>query len=195
MKAVGQTFKLVQVMRIAKEIAKNFGVIRKQATPSTGTALLTFSSINATININKGDVIMISNIDRAFRNVEVAEEALRDCEARGISVVVTDFFKDDHSVYQLIVDGESNVIFPEGSPLPATKAREMVLEFLKSSAWEKSKQQGVYTSMQAYMENFLDNTELRAACKPVFDAILGGNNVVICPRVSTVSLNFFISFI
>ena len=144
---------------------------------------------------NKGDVIMISNIDRAFRNVEVAEEALRDCEARGISVVVTDFFKDDHSVYQLIVDGESNVIFPEGSPLPATKAREMVLEFLKSSAWEKSKQQGVYTSMQAYMENFLDNTELRAACKPVFDAILGGNNVVICPRVSTVSLNFFISFI
>ena len=138
---------------------------------------------------------MISNIDRAFRNVEVAEEALRDCEARGISVVVTDFFKDDHSVYQLIVDGESNVIFPEGSPLPATKAREMVLEFLKSSAWEKSKQQGVYTSMQAYMENFLDNTELRAACKPVFDAILGGNNVVLCPRVSTVSLIFFIPFI
>lgn len=43
------------------KLAKNFGVIRKQSTPSTGTALLTFSSINANININKGDSIVASN--------------------------------------------------------------------------------------------------------------------------------------
>jgi hypothetical protein len=43
------------------KLAKNFGVIRKQATPSTGIALLTFSAINSTININKGDVVVASN--------------------------------------------------------------------------------------------------------------------------------------
>jgi hypothetical protein len=43
------------------KLAKNFGVIRKQATPASGTALLTFSSINATININKGDVVVAGN--------------------------------------------------------------------------------------------------------------------------------------
>jgi len=43
------------------KLAKNFGIIRKQATPSTGIALLTFSSINANININKGDNIVANN--------------------------------------------------------------------------------------------------------------------------------------
>ena len=43
------------------KLAKNFGVIRKQATPSTGVALLTFSSINSNININKGDTVIASN--------------------------------------------------------------------------------------------------------------------------------------
>jgi len=36
------------------KLGKNFGLVRKQSTPSTGVALLTFSSLNATININKG---------------------------------------------------------------------------------------------------------------------------------------------
>lgn len=36
------------------KLGKNFGLIRKQSTPSTGVALLTFSSLNSTININKG---------------------------------------------------------------------------------------------------------------------------------------------
>lgn len=36
------------------KLGKNFGLIRKQSTPSTGVALLTFSSLNAVININKG---------------------------------------------------------------------------------------------------------------------------------------------
>lgn len=36
------------------KLAKNFGLIRKQSTTSNGTALLTFSSLNSTININKG---------------------------------------------------------------------------------------------------------------------------------------------
>lgn len=43
------------------KLAKNFGVIRKQSTPATGVALLTFSSINAPIGINKGDTIIASN--------------------------------------------------------------------------------------------------------------------------------------
>jgi uncharacterized phage protein gp47/JayE len=43
------------------KLAKNFGIIRKQATPSTGVALLTFSSINSTININRGDIVTASN--------------------------------------------------------------------------------------------------------------------------------------
>jgi phage-related baseplate assembly protein len=36
------------------KLGKNFGLIRKQSTPSSGVALLTFSSLNAVININKG---------------------------------------------------------------------------------------------------------------------------------------------
>lgn len=43
------------------KLAKNFGIIRKQATPSSGVALLTFSSVNATININRGDIVIASN--------------------------------------------------------------------------------------------------------------------------------------
>jgi uncharacterized phage protein gp47/JayE len=43
------------------KLAKNFGIVRKQATPATGVALLTFSAINATININRGDIVIASN--------------------------------------------------------------------------------------------------------------------------------------
>jgi uncharacterized phage protein gp47/JayE len=42
-------------------LAKNFGLVRKQATPSSGTALLTFASITATININAGSVVTANN--------------------------------------------------------------------------------------------------------------------------------------
>lgn len=38
-------------------LGNNFGLIRKQSTPSTGVALLTFSSLNANININPGSVV------------------------------------------------------------------------------------------------------------------------------------------
>jgi uncharacterized phage protein gp47/JayE len=43
------------------KLAKNYGVIRKKATPSTGVILCTFSSINATTNINKGDIVTSNN--------------------------------------------------------------------------------------------------------------------------------------
>jgi len=43
------------------KLAKNFGIVRKSATSSSGVALLTFSSINATININKNDTIYANN--------------------------------------------------------------------------------------------------------------------------------------
>ncbi len=43
------------------KLAKNFGIVRKQATPATGVALLTFSSVDSNININKGDTITASN--------------------------------------------------------------------------------------------------------------------------------------
>jgi hypothetical protein len=43
------------------KLAKNFGLIRKQSTTSTGIALLTFSSLNATINVNKGASITANN--------------------------------------------------------------------------------------------------------------------------------------
>jgi len=36
------------------KLGKNFGLVRKQSTSSTGVALLTFSSLNAVVNINKG---------------------------------------------------------------------------------------------------------------------------------------------
>ena len=42
------------------KLGKNFALIRKQSTPSTGVALLTFSSLNATININKGAPVYTS---------------------------------------------------------------------------------------------------------------------------------------
>src|SRR5574338_199788 len=43
------------------KLAKNFGVVRKQATPYSGAAILTFSSINAPININRGDLVTAAN--------------------------------------------------------------------------------------------------------------------------------------
>ncbi len=39
------------------KLGKNFGLVRKQSTPSSGVALLTFSSLNSVININKGTSI------------------------------------------------------------------------------------------------------------------------------------------
>lgn len=43
------------------KLAKNFGVVRKQSTPATGVALLTFSSISAPVAINRGDTVVASN--------------------------------------------------------------------------------------------------------------------------------------
>lgn len=42
------------------KMGKNFGLVRKQSTPSTGVALLTFSSLNSVININKGAPVYTS---------------------------------------------------------------------------------------------------------------------------------------
>ena len=42
------------------KLGKNFALVRKQSTPSTGVALLTFSSLNSTINVNKGSSIFTS---------------------------------------------------------------------------------------------------------------------------------------
>lgn len=39
------------------KLGTNFGLIRKQSTPSTGVALLTFPSLNATVNINSGSPV------------------------------------------------------------------------------------------------------------------------------------------
>jgi uncharacterized phage protein gp47/JayE len=47
------------------KLATNFGLVRKQSTPSTGVAILTFSSLNATININGGAPV-ISNSGQSF---------------------------------------------------------------------------------------------------------------------------------
>lgn len=43
------------------KLGKNFGLSRKQATSATGVALLTFSSINAPININRNDRVIANN--------------------------------------------------------------------------------------------------------------------------------------
>lgn len=55
-----QSLRLVSGSDLDK-LAKNFGLTRKSATPASGVALLTFSSINAPININSGDSIIASN--------------------------------------------------------------------------------------------------------------------------------------
>lgn len=55
-----QSLRLVAGSDLDK-LAKNFGLTRKSATPASGVALLTFSSINAPININSGDSIIASN--------------------------------------------------------------------------------------------------------------------------------------
>lgn len=39
------------------KLGKNFGLVRKQSTPASGVALLTFSSLNSVININRGTSI------------------------------------------------------------------------------------------------------------------------------------------
>lgn len=43
------------------QLAKNFGIIRKRSTTSSGVGLLTFSSIDAPISVKSGDVIIASN--------------------------------------------------------------------------------------------------------------------------------------
>ena len=43
------------------KLAKNFSITRKQSTPANGVALLTFSNVNATININQGDTVISNN--------------------------------------------------------------------------------------------------------------------------------------
>lgn len=43
------------------KLSKNFGVIRRQATPSSGSAILTFTSISAPIPIARGAIITASN--------------------------------------------------------------------------------------------------------------------------------------
>lgn len=43
------------------KLAKNFGVVRKQSTTSTGVALLTFKSLTSPINIDKGSTVIASN--------------------------------------------------------------------------------------------------------------------------------------
>lgn len=55
-----QSFRLVLGNDLDK-LAKNFGIVRKNATPATGVALLTFSSINSAIDINKGDTVISNN--------------------------------------------------------------------------------------------------------------------------------------
>lgn len=55
-----QSIRLVTGTDLDK-LALNFGLTRKQATPASGVALLTFASINATININPGDLVIANN--------------------------------------------------------------------------------------------------------------------------------------
>ena len=55
-----QSFRLVTGSDLDK-LAKNFGLVRKQSTPSTGVALFTFASVPATININKGSLVTSSS--------------------------------------------------------------------------------------------------------------------------------------
>ena len=43
------------------KLGKNFGMVRKQSTPATGVALLTFSAITAPININRNDRVIATN--------------------------------------------------------------------------------------------------------------------------------------
>lgn len=43
------------------KLAKNFGIARKRSTSATGVALLTFSSLNSAINVNKGDIVISNN--------------------------------------------------------------------------------------------------------------------------------------
>ena len=58
--SIQQSMRLVTGSDLDK-LAQNFGLTRKQSTPATGTALLTFSSINSTININTGSNIIANN--------------------------------------------------------------------------------------------------------------------------------------
>lgn len=55
-----QSFRLVVGSDLDK-LAKNYGLVRKQSTPATGTALLTFAAIVAPININAGDRVIANN--------------------------------------------------------------------------------------------------------------------------------------
>lgn len=63
-----QSYRLVSGSDLDK-LAKNFGITRKSATPASGISLITFSSISAPININKGDLVIGSNgISYAVQN-------------------------------------------------------------------------------------------------------------------------------
>lgn len=58
--SIQQSLRLVSGSDLDK-LAKNFGITRKTASPASGTALITFSSIPATISINAGDLVIATN--------------------------------------------------------------------------------------------------------------------------------------
>lgn len=43
------------------KLSKNFSIIRRQSSASSGSAILTFASINAPISINRGDIVIANN--------------------------------------------------------------------------------------------------------------------------------------
>jgi len=71
----------------------NYGITRKQASPSTGTALLTFSSINIPIAINKGDLISAKS-----------GATFQVTSSLSISPAATNFYKSIASKYKNDLD-------------------------------------------------------------------------------------------
>jgi uncharacterized phage protein gp47/JayE len=58
--STSQSLRLVSGTDLDK-LAKNFGLVRKNATQATGTAILTFSSLSGITNINKGGLVIANN--------------------------------------------------------------------------------------------------------------------------------------
>ncbi len=79
------------------KLAANYGIIRKGATASSGTAILTLSSIPANININAGDLIYANN---GF--------AFKALNSLTISASLTNYYRSIASKYRNDLDYTGN---------------------------------------------------------------------------------------
>lgn len=100
------------------KLAQNYAVTRKQSTPSTGVALLTFSSLNSVININAGNSIfttsglsfsVLTGISVAPSNANFYKSVASKYQAQLAFVGITDQYAVEVTVQAVAAGSSGNI--------------------------------------------------------------------------------------